>query len=213
MILEAPLRPCDPEPRTPDRRAERGLRHGLHARSYVTDRPPRIGPATRPGSYLAEILNGLRAARPQVEYAWDLCTLAEPPLEQQLGTRTAAALDSYFAAAYHELDEALGLVKTEPKAGVMSGSDDLIARAKESAAGFVVPDHWGEVVELEEGEGVFLGRYRGQEEDSRGAPVFPLLGRAGRATLLLVGLSAEAGDGAGGAVDRRHRGRHTRGEL
>ena len=28
-------------------------------------------------------------------------------------------------------------------------SDDLIARAKENSEGFVVPDHWGDVVELE----------------------------------------------------------------
>jgi hypothetical protein len=51
-------------------------------------------------------------------------------------------------------------------------SDDLIARAKASSEGFVVPEHWGEAVELEEGGGVFVGRYRGVETDSRGEPVY-----------------------------------------
>jgi hypothetical protein len=52
-----------------------------------------------------------------------------------------------------------------------SGHDDLIARAKASSEGFVVPDNWGEVVELEEGGGVFVGRFRGTDTDSRGDTV------------------------------------------
>ena len=40
-------------------------------------------------------------------------------------------------------------------------SEDLIARAKASSEGFVIPETWGEVVELEEGGGVFVGRFRG----------------------------------------------------
>lgn len=51
-------------------------------------------------------------------------------------------------------------------------SEDLVARAKAASEGFVVPASWGEVVELEEGGGVFVGRYRGQEEDARGKPVY-----------------------------------------
>jgi hypothetical protein len=39
-------------------------------------------------------------------------------------------------------------------------SDDLHNRAKESAKGFVVPDEWGEQVQLEVGE-FFDGRHRG----------------------------------------------------
>jgi hypothetical protein len=50
-------------------------------------------------------------------------------------------------------------------------SDDLIARAKAASEGFVVPESWGEAVELEEGGGVFIGRYRGVESSSRG-PVY-----------------------------------------
>ena len=56
--------------------------------------------------------------------------------------------------------------------GGVSSFDDLIDRAKASSEGFVVPDGWGEVVELEEGGGVFVGRFRGQEEDSRGEPIY-----------------------------------------
>jgi hypothetical protein len=54
---------------------------------------------------------------------------------------------------------------------VSGGSDDLLSRAKADAGGFTVPDHWGEVVELEPGES-FVGRFRGREKDSRGNPVY-----------------------------------------
>jgi hypothetical protein len=49
--------------------------------------------------------------------------------------------------------------------------DDLIARAKASSEGVVVPASWGDVVELEEG-GSFVGRYRGVETDSRDHPIY-----------------------------------------
>ncbi|MGH3085098.1 MAG: hypothetical protein ACRDNP_13810 [Gaiellaceae bacterium] len=51
-------------------------------------------------------------------------------------------------------------------------SEDLIARAKASSEGFVVPETWGEVVELEEDGGVFVGRYRGQETDTRSESIY-----------------------------------------
>lgn len=47
----------------------------------------------------------------------------------------------------------------------MSGRDDLLARARESSEGAVVPADWGEVVELEEDGGEFYGRYRGTAAD------------------------------------------------
>jgi len=50
-------------------------------------------------------------------------------------------------------------------------SDDLIARAKAASEGYVVPETWGKVVEIEEGAS-FIGRFRGQEEDARGEPIF-----------------------------------------
>ena len=74
-------------------------------------------------------------------------------------------------------------------------SDDLIARAKAASEGFVVPETWGEVVEIEEGGGVFVGRFRGQETTPRRAHL-PVLGRGRRAALLLELVSAQAGDGA-----------------
>jgi hypothetical protein len=42
------------------------------------------------------------------------------------------------------------------------GWDELLARAKESSEGPVVPDCWGEVVEMEVGDH-FVGRYRGTD--------------------------------------------------
>ncbi len=92
-------------------------------------------------------------------------------------------------------------------------SDDLIARAKASSEGFVVPETWGEVVELEEGGGVFVGRYRGQEDGRARRARLPVLGRGRRAALLPARVPAEAGDGAREAVARRHRLRLPRREL
>jgi hypothetical protein len=54
----------------------------------------------------------------------------------------------------------------------VSGHGDLIARAKANTEGVVVPESWGEVVELEEDVGIFIGRFRGQDTDNRGNPVF-----------------------------------------
>jgi hypothetical protein len=47
-----------------------------------------------------------------------------------------------------------------------SAREALLARAKESSEGAVVPAEWGEVVELEEDCGEFFGRYRGTAADS-----------------------------------------------
>jgi hypothetical protein len=55
---------------------------------------------------------------------------------------------------------------------VSAGHDDLVARAKASSEGFVVPESWGEAVELDEGGGVFVGRYRGVETDTRGESIY-----------------------------------------
>src|SRR5262245_39891372 len=48
----------------------------------------------------------------------------------------------------------------------MSGRDELHNRARESAKGFVVPDEWGEQIQLEVGE-FFDGRHRGFAEGSK----------------------------------------------
>jgi hypothetical protein len=47
----------------------------------------------------------------------------------------------------------------------MSG-DDLRDRAEKNAQGFVVPDGWGEEIELEVGDH-FEGRYRGHSDEGR----------------------------------------------
>jgi hypothetical protein len=44
--------------------------------------------------------------------------------------------------------------------------DDLHGRARESAKGFVVPDEWGEQVQLEVG-GYFDGRHRGWSDEGK----------------------------------------------
>jgi hypothetical protein len=55
---------------------------------------------------------------------------------------------------------------------LFSDYNELIGRARARTVGFVVPEHWGDAVELTEGEGVFIGRYRGQEVDSRGSTIY-----------------------------------------
>jgi hypothetical protein len=61
---------------------------------------------------------------------------------------------------------------------VNGGRDDLRARAQADAQGFVVPDSWGEAIELEPGES-FVGRFRGRERDSRGHPTYLFWSEAG----------------------------------
>ena len=77
-------------------------------------------------------------------------------------------------------------------------SDDLIARAKAASEGVVIPENWGEVVELEEGGGTFVGRYRGREEDTRGNPVYLFWDEDDDPRFLLERVAARAGDGARG---------------
>jgi hypothetical protein len=64
----------------------------------------------------------------------------------------------------------------------MSDRNELIRRAQERSEGAVAPEEWGEIVELEEDGGVFVGRYLGSALDERWDPprtLYLLLGEDG----------------------------------
>jgi hypothetical protein len=48
--------------------------------------------------------------------------------------------------------------------------DELIARARERSEGSVAPEDWGELLELDEDGGSFVGRYVGEAVDDRWEP-------------------------------------------
>ena len=68
---------------------------------------PSIGPATRPGPYLEDVVHTLQVARNLLDHAWDLCSLLDAKLE--LGT-TAEDMDVHLAGALVELNNALALI-------------------------------------------------------------------------------------------------------
>jgi hypothetical protein len=60
--------------------------------------------------------------------------------------------------------------------------DELIRRAQERSEGAVAPEGWGEIIELEEDGGAFVGRYLGSALDERWDPartVYRFLGEDG----------------------------------
>jgi hypothetical protein len=59
---------------------------------------------------------------------------------------------------------------TEETVQGASGRDELIARARERSEGSIAPEEWGELLELDEDGGSFVGRYVGQAVDERWDP-------------------------------------------
>ena len=70
---------------------------------------PRIGPPSRPGPPLSDLVQELREARDRVRHICDLTRSVEPPLEQQLYPGDCDDLDHYLAGALNDLDAALAI--------------------------------------------------------------------------------------------------------